>query len=94
MFSSHRCQEGDTLHSLARAYNVPLPILEAMNTHLPAANPITPGSVVHIPRMDTMFCQKVYWEQPVPASYSSPTIPRIGPRYNRPSASYNGFYSC
>lgn len=110
-FAQHHCQEGDSLQALARTYNVPLPILEAVNSHLPDVQ-VAPGSVVHIPRMDTMFCQKVYLDQRMPGNagyfpHFSPSIPSTKPsnpaahapsqpfpRYNHPTASYKGFYSC
>lgn len=89
LFAQHHCQAGDTMPSLAKAYNVPQPILEAVNPHLPASNEIVPGSVVNIPRMDTMFCYKMYLEheaRPLPAAASPALSPSTAPQAAKSSA--------
>ncbi|WP_161631218.1 LysM peptidoglycan-binding domain-containing protein [Paenibacillus pinihumi] len=61
-YAQHQCKEGDTLESLARMYNCPQPILEAMNPHI--QNPAqVQGTTVNIPRLDKMYCHKMYLEE-------------------------------
>ncbi|MDF2716746.1 MAG: hypothetical protein K0R28_3671 [Paenibacillus sp.] len=71
-YMQHTCCEGDTMEKLAQTYNVPGPVLEAVNPHIQGPYSMTPGTVVHIPRMDKMFCQKMYLEQEVPETTTAP----------------------
>ncbi|MDF2721216.1 MAG: LysM protein [Paenibacillus sp.] len=71
MVMQHTCGEGDTMEKVAQTYNVPVPILEAMNPHMQSPYSMTPGTVMQIPRMDKMYCQKMYVEQD--ATTSQPT---------------------
>lgn len=65
-YAQHSCQEGETLRNLAQMYNCPQPILEAMNPHLQNPHALATGTVVQIPRLDTMFCHKMFMEQGAP----------------------------
>ncbi|WP_051620996.1 LysM peptidoglycan-binding domain-containing protein [Paenibacillus sp. UNC451MF] len=87
LYAQHHCQVGDSMQSLARAYNVPKPILEAVNSHLPTTNELAPGSVVNIPRMDNMYCHKMYLEKEMSPNeaispYSTPSVPYATPTYS------------
>jgi hypothetical protein len=86
-FSQHQCREGDTLGGLAQMYNCPQPILVAFNPHVQNPNMLMPGSNVHIPCLDKMYCKKLYWEEGaadggIPTGYSAPvTSPYAGTLY-------------
>lgn len=93
-FMQHAYCDGDTMESLAQAYNVPVPVLEAVNPQLQQPNALPPGSIVHIPRMDKMHCQKMFMEQEVPESAGAyPQFPQQPfPAYSQqPSAAYPGY---
>ncbi|WP_207953016.1 LysM peptidoglycan-binding domain-containing protein [Paenibacillus agricola] len=62
-FAKHQCMHGDTMGALAQQYNVPQPILEAMNPHIQNPKALEPGSITYIPRMDKMYCHRMYIEQ-------------------------------
>jgi hypothetical protein len=71
-YAQHHCKEGDTMGSLAQQYNVPQPILEAMNPHLQNPNALVSGTVTYIPRLDKMYCHKMYMEQDATANNAVP----------------------
>ncbi|MNI22846.1 hypothetical protein D3C73_764100 [compost metagenome] len=48
--------------ALAQKYNVPQPILEAMNPHIQNPETLAPGSITYIPRLYKMNCHKMYLE--------------------------------
>ncbi|WP_216624437.1 LysM peptidoglycan-binding domain-containing protein [Paenibacillus foliorum] len=73
-FAQHQCIEGDTLGTLAQRYNVPQPILEAMNPHIQDPNALMPNSITYIPRLHMMYCHKMYLEQEAPASRGDPAM--------------------
>lgn len=78
-FMHHQCKEGETLESLAQAYNVPRPVLEVTNSHIQNLTVIAPGSIVYIPRMDKMYCHKMYLEQEVPAAGTASAMSPVDP---------------
>jgi spore germination protein YaaH len=63
MYYTHTCGEGDTMRKLAKKYNVPQPVLEAMNQHIQNPAALRPRETVYVPRMDKMYCQKMYMEE-------------------------------
>ncbi|MBJ6362742.1 LysM peptidoglycan-binding domain-containing protein [Paenibacillus sp. GCM10012307] len=98
LYAQHSSKEGENLASLARQYNCPLPILEAMNPHIqnPAA---LQGAVVNIPRLDNMYCHKMYLEERVedgsqtaPASVSPANVAPAAASNNwAPHSPYTGY---
>lgn len=82
-FTHHTCQEGDTFGTLASQYNVPRPILEAMNPHIQQPETLSPGTTAYIPRLDQMHCHKMYVEQEVPFTGS---VPAYGGQQMMPSS--------
>ncbi|WP_199622624.1 LysM peptidoglycan-binding domain-containing protein [Paenibacillus alkalitolerans] len=62
-YAQHQVREGETMDVLAATYNVPRPILEAMNTHIQNPHLLAPGTVVYIPRLDRMYCKMMLMEQ-------------------------------
>jgi len=62
----HSSRDGETLGTLAQMYNCPQPILEAMNPHIQNPYALAAGTMVHIPRLDKMYCHKMYLEQEAP----------------------------
>lgn len=79
-FTEHQCTHGDTMIVLAQKYNVPRPVLEAMNPHIQNPNVLTAGIIVYIPRMDKMFCHKMYLEHEM-SGPSQQTMPYTGATY-------------
>lgn len=61
-YSRHHCKKGETMESLAEMYNVPRPVLEAVNPHIANPAALAPGSTVHVPRMNRMYCQRMFAE--------------------------------
>lgn len=61
-YTPHHCKMGDTMESLAEMYNVPRPVLEAVNPHIQNPAALVAGSTIHVPRMNRMFCQRMYAE--------------------------------
>ncbi len=92
-YTQHECQEGDTMRKLAKRYNVPQPILEAMNPHVQNPTTLTPGENVYIPRMDKMYCQTMYMEQETAGAHMPypmhPNQQMMPPTY-MPSTPYPG----
>ncbi|SFK98147.1 hypothetical protein SAMN03159341_102529 [Paenibacillus sp. 1_12] len=72
-YAQHQCQEGENMENVAQMYNVPQPILEAMNPHIQNPNDIAPGSTAYIPRLDKMNCHTMYMQQEVPANAANTT---------------------
>lgn len=71
-YAQHLSQEGESMEQIAQMYNVPQPILEAMNPHIQNPNDIAPGSTAYIPRLDKMHCQTMYVQQEVPVNAAQP----------------------
>jgi len=91
--TKHHCKEGETLDSLAKTYNCPRPILEAMNPHIQHPHYLTAGTVVHIPRLDQMVCYKLYLEQEVydeRAAYPGYAAPMTGPYADAANPAHQG----
>lgn len=89
----HHCKEGETLDSLAKTYNCPRPILEAMNPHIQHPHYLTAGTVVHVPRLDQMACYKLYMEQPVydgRSAYPGCAAPMTGPYADGANPAHQG----
>ncbi|MDR6551664.1 LysM domain-containing protein [Paenibacillus qinlingensis] len=80
-YAQHQCVEGDSMVKLAQKYNVPQPILEAMNPHIQQPDSLTPGNITYIPRLYKMHCHKMYLEHEVPEGASVPmyTAPHMAP---------------
>lgn len=94
-YAQHQCKDGESMGTLAQMYNCPRQILEAVNPHIPNPDALMPGSTVYIPRLDRMYCQKVYFEQEVPESAVSPYAswaPNMQP-YTAASPYTGGMYS-
>ncbi|SDN05447.1 LysM domain-containing protein [Paenibacillus sp. yr247] len=92
-FSQHTIKDGDTMGKLAQTYNVPGPILEVVNPHIQNLNVLAPGSIIYIPRMDKMYCHKMYLEQEAPETGApSPMYPtqQTMPYTGTPSHMYPG----
>lgn len=64
LYAQHQCQHGDTIQAICHKYNMPLPIMEEMNSHIADLNRLNAGDVVYIPRISNMVCQKTYSEMP------------------------------
>ncbi|WP_202916173.1 LysM domain-containing protein [Paenibacillus mesophilus] len=92
-YKQHTWSDGDTMEQLAQTYNVPGPVLEAVNPHIQAPYQPAAGTVVHIPRMDKMFCQKMYVEQDVPeaAPYSQYPQQQYPSYAAQPAAAYPAY---
>ncbi|WP_223067372.1 LysM peptidoglycan-binding domain-containing protein [Paenibacillus caui] len=98
-YKQHQCKDGDTFGSLAQMYNCPQPILEAMNPHIQDPSALMPGNIVNIPRLDKMYCHKMYLEQEASQTdaYPGSTAPMTSPyggmpaypmEYAQPNKSY------
>ncbi|MEX2462480.1 MAG: LysM domain-containing protein [Paenibacillaceae bacterium] len=72
-FAQHQAQEGETVESLAHAYNIPHPILEEANPHIGNPHQLRAGETVFIPRISNLQCQKTYVETEMPNSGVVPT---------------------
>ncbi|MCR8634555.1 hypothetical protein [Paenibacillus radicis (ex Xue et al. 2023)] len=79
-FTQHQCNEGDTIGTLAEMYNVPQPILETMNPHIQNSEYLAPGSIANIPRLDKMYCHKMFMEQDGPGTDRN--SPMVNPEPN------------
>ncbi|MEF3302023.1 LysM peptidoglycan-binding domain-containing protein [Paenibacillus sp. GYB003] len=84
LFYTHACREGDTMEKLAGMYNVPIPVLEAVNPHLQSPAALTPGACVYVPRMDKLYCQKMYMEQEHAVSPAYGQSPQAAPYFAKP----------
>lgn len=65
VYAQHPVKEGDSAEKIASMYNIPQSIMELTNPHIQNFQALPPGSTVYIPRMDKMYCQKMYLEQEV-----------------------------
>ncbi|CAG7650141.1 LysM domain-containing protein [Paenibacillus allorhizosphaerae] len=101
-YAQHHCQEGDSYERLADMYNVPQPILETMNPHIEHPQALSPGHIVYIPRLNKMYCHKMYLEQETAGAenaapmYTSPMqaapYPMQIPQYPAPNAGPTAAY--
>ena len=62
VYAEHPVKEGDSAEKIATMYNIPQSIMELSNPHIQNFQVLPPGSTVYIPRMDQMYCQKMYLE--------------------------------
>jgi LysM repeat protein len=74
MYTTHHCQHGDTMESLAEMYNVPKSVLETFNPHVMGQDILTPGTRIQVPRLNRMNVHRMYLEvEDGPMSNVSPT---------------------
>jgi hypothetical protein len=71
-YAEHVVEQGDTMWKIAQKYNVPLPILITMNTHIQNPENLNVGDRVYIPRMCDMYCQRMYMEREAAPQMSMP----------------------